>query len=72
MPKRPSVQTAAPLIPESPTYDKLRKAASVHPSSILRAPGPEAREAFLEDLRTVARLIHGRGAEAGEGAHAPM
>ncbi len=28
MPKRPPVQTAAPLIPESPTYDKLRKAAA--------------------------------------------
>ncbi|MFP2928646.1 UdgX family uracil-DNA binding protein [Pyxidicoccus sp. 3LG] len=50
--------------------------ATVHPSSILRAPDPEAREAqleaFIDDLRTVARLIHGRGAEAGEGAHAPM
>jgi len=50
--------------------------ATVHPSSILRAPDPEAREAqreaFIEDLRTVARLIQGRGVEAGEGAHAPM
>lgn len=49
--------------------------ATVHPSSILRAPDPEAREAqleaFIDDLRIVARLIHG-GAEAGEGAHAPM
>ncbi|MCE9666256.1 UdgX family uracil-DNA binding protein [Myxococcus stipitatus] len=46
--------------------------ATVHPSSILRAPDPEARErqldAFIDDLRVVARLIHGLGAE--EGAHA--
>lgn len=48
--------------------------ATVHPSSVLRAPDPDAREAqreaFFEDLRTVARVIH--GLEAGEGAHAPM
>ena len=48
--------------------------ATVHPSSILRAPDPEAREAqleaFIDDLRTVARIIH--GAPAGEDAHAPM
>jgi len=48
--------------------------ATVHPSSILRAPDPEARErqlaAFIEDLRGVARLIQSMGA-AGEEAHAP-
>jgi DNA polymerase len=52
-----------------------RVVATVHPSSILRAPDPEARaaqlEAFIDDLRTVARLIHG-GAETGEAAPAPM
>jgi len=35
--------------------------ATVHPASILRAPGPESREAegraFIEDLRTVKRLL---------------
>jgi DNA polymerase len=46
--------------------------ATVHPSSILRAPDPEARHAqlaaFIEDLRTVARLL--RGGEASEAVHA--
>ena len=38
--------------------------ATVHPSSLLRAPDEEKRRAetarFIEDLRTVAALIHGR------------
>ncbi|AKF80475.1 DNA polymerase [Myxococcus fulvus 124B02] len=51
--------------------------ATVHPSSILRAPDPEARErqreAFVEDLRAVARLIRAASSDrAGEDAHAPM
>jgi uracil-DNA glycosylase len=37
--------------------------ATVHPASILRAPDPESREsegrAFVEDLRTVKRLLEG-------------
>ncbi|MFP2963898.1 UdgX family uracil-DNA binding protein [Myxococcus sp. 1LA] len=48
--------------------------ATVHPSSILRAPDPRAKEAaleaFIDDLRVVSRIIH--GVSEGEGAHAPM
>jgi uracil-DNA glycosylase len=44
--------------------------ATVHPSSILRAPKPEDRhaqlKAFIEDLRVVAEVLQGMG--AGEGA----
>ncbi len=40
--------------------------ATIHPSAILRAPDEEARtaerEAFAEDLRTIAEAIAGRGA----------
>jgi uracil-DNA glycosylase len=46
--------------------------ATVHPSSILRAPDEEARRqayaAFLEDLRVVAHVLRSLG--AGEGADA--
>jgi len=47
--------------------------ATVHPSSILRAPDDETRhremEAFIEDLRKVARVVRGSGA-SGEEAEA--
>jgi uracil-DNA glycosylase len=36
--------------------------ATIHPASVLRMPDPEARhaerQAFIDDLRTVARLLH--------------
>ena len=42
-----------------------RVIATVHPSSILRAPDPETRElqfnAFVDDLRTVERALNGTG-----------
>lgn len=45
--------------------------ATVHPSSILRAPDPEARRAqlaaFIDDLRTVARVL--QGGDVGASAH---
>lgn len=47
--------------------------ATVHPSSILRAPKEEDRHAqlraFIEDLQVVARVIHGMEAGEGAGAH---
>jgi DNA polymerase len=50
--------------------------ATVHPSSILRTPDPEQRReqlaAFMDDLRTVARVLRGLEAGVGEAAPAPM
>jgi DNA polymerase len=47
--------------------------ATVHPSSILRAPDPEARRAqlaaFIEDLRTVARVLQGEAVGDSAAAH---
>ncbi len=47
--------------------------ATVHPSSILRAPDPEARHAqltaFIEDLRTVARVLQDEAVDASTSAH---
>jgi DNA polymerase len=44
-----------------------RVMATVHPSSILRAPDDQSRrlemELFVADLRTAARLLNGTGAE---------
>ncbi|HEV2714206.1 MAG TPA: hypothetical protein VGU64_03000, partial [Terriglobales bacterium] len=67
-----SQQTAAPLIPAKPTIANLRTAAgglaTVHPSSILRAIDDESRrqqmQAFIEDLRKIAPLIHRAGKAA--------
>jgi uracil-DNA glycosylase family protein len=48
--------------------------ATVHPSSILRAPKPEDRheqlKAFIQDLRVVSRVLH--ELEAGEGMPAHL
>lgn len=47
--------------------------ATVHPSSILRAPDPETRReqlaAFIEDLRTVVRVLRGSEVAEAPSAH---
>jgi hypothetical protein len=66
MPKRPSsLETAAPLIPESPTLDKLRDAAAGC-RAFKREDRHAQLKAFIEDLRVVAEVLQGMG--IGEGA----
>lgn len=79
MPKRPPVQTAAPLIPESPTYDKLRKAASGCQACPLWKTGtqtvfgePAGRPHPGPRVTLVGEQPGDPEGRAGEGAYAPM
>jgi uracil-DNA glycosylase len=57
-----SLQTAVRTHRRQRRSRELHSEATVHPSSILRAPGDEARRferaRFVEDLKTIAAVIH--------------